>query len=127
MSGYSSLFAPARSAVGLGVAVDYALGWGLDGIRARIVDLAGRLRTGLSAIPGVTVRDLGVEPESNEPEIHGRDLADTGHAAGVADAAGGAAEVDSVATGVDGLAPDRPAQAFAWRNRSLGRALGLAG
>ena len=43
----------------LGTAVDYALGWGLDAIEQRVVSLADRLRSGLSAIPGVTVVDEG--------------------------------------------------------------------
>ncbi len=45
--------------VGLGVAVDYALGWGLDAIEARVTALANRLRTALSSIPDVTLQDLG--------------------------------------------------------------------
>jgi selenocysteine lyase/cysteine desulfurase len=45
--------------IGLGVAVDYALGWGLEAIRERAWCLAERLRERLSAVPGVTVRDLG--------------------------------------------------------------------
>ena len=47
--------------VGLGVAVDYALGVGLAAIRDRVYALADNLREGLSAIPGVAVKDLGVE------------------------------------------------------------------
>ena len=46
------------SKVGLGVAIDYALGWGLG---ARVQTLATALRSGLHAIPGVTVRDTGAE------------------------------------------------------------------
>ena len=45
--------------LGLGVAVDYALGWSLAAIAARVGNLAETLRHGLAAIPGVAVRDLG--------------------------------------------------------------------
>ena len=47
--------------IGLGVAVDYALAWGLEDIWARISHLANTLRTGLSHIPHVQVHDLGVQ------------------------------------------------------------------
>ena len=46
--------------VGLGVAIDYALSWGLDHIWARITALASMLRERLNALPGVTVRDPGL-------------------------------------------------------------------
>jgi selenocysteine lyase/cysteine desulfurase len=45
--------------LGLGAAVDYALGWGLAAIEARVVALAEDLRERLRAIPGVTVTDIG--------------------------------------------------------------------
>ena len=45
--------------LGLGAAVDYALGWGLAAIEARVVALAEDLRARLGAIPGVTVTDIG--------------------------------------------------------------------
>lgn len=45
----------------LGVAIDYALGWGLKAIRDRIQPLAQRLRDRLAAIDGVEVLDEGVE------------------------------------------------------------------
>ncbi len=47
--------------IGLGVAIDYALGWGLDTTYARVRELAERLRAQLSDLPQVTVRDLGAE------------------------------------------------------------------
>ena len=48
--------------LGLGAAVDYALGWGLTDIAARINTLAAELRRRLAQIPGVSVRDLGRRP-----------------------------------------------------------------
>jgi len=45
--------------LGLGVAIDYALSWGLDRTYARIVRLAEQLREQLAQIPGVLVCDLG--------------------------------------------------------------------
>jgi selenocysteine lyase/cysteine desulfurase len=47
--------------IGLGVAIDYALSWGLDHIWARITALASLLRERLAALPRVTVRDPGAE------------------------------------------------------------------
>ncbi len=45
--------------IGLGVAVDYALGLGLDAIRSRVAELAERLRAELREIDGVTLLDRG--------------------------------------------------------------------
>jgi selenocysteine lyase/cysteine desulfurase len=45
--------------IGLGVATDYALSWGLENIYKGISMLANQLRERLSQIPEVTVRDLG--------------------------------------------------------------------
>jgi cysteine desulfurase / selenocysteine lyase len=47
--------------VGLGVAVDYALGVGLEAIEARVRALAAALRERLEAIPGVGLHDTGRE------------------------------------------------------------------
>ncbi len=46
--------------IGLGVAIDYALGWGLDAIWERVSSLAEKLRSRLNQIPVVEVQDLGV-------------------------------------------------------------------
>ena len=45
--------------IAMGTAVEYALDWGLEAIEARIATLAGTLRDGLAALPGVTLRDRG--------------------------------------------------------------------
>lgn len=47
--------------IGLGVAIDYALEFGLQEIWSRVQRLAAELRARLSAIIGVTVTDLGIE------------------------------------------------------------------
>ncbi len=46
--------------IGLGVAIDYALQWDMQNIWRRIKNLAYLLRTHLSPLPGVIVRDRGV-------------------------------------------------------------------
>ncbi|HEY7415017.1 MAG TPA: aminotransferase class V-fold PLP-dependent enzyme [Ktedonobacteraceae bacterium] len=46
--------------IGLGTAIDYAISWGIENIWRRVQLLAYRLRTQLSALPGVIVHDRGV-------------------------------------------------------------------
>jgi selenocysteine lyase/cysteine desulfurase len=45
--------------IGLGVAIDYALGWGLEAIEERVTGLADRLRQALQDLDGVKVQDQG--------------------------------------------------------------------
>lgn len=45
--------------IGLGVAVDYALSWGLEAIEARVTGLAERPRELLTSVEGVHVHDQG--------------------------------------------------------------------
>jgi selenocysteine lyase/cysteine desulfurase len=46
----------------LGVAIDYALDWGLEAISLRVRSLATALRQKLADVDGVTLTDQGVEP-----------------------------------------------------------------
>lgn len=48
--------------LGLAAAIDYALGWSLAAIEARVHSLATQLRNGLQQVTGVTIRDLGANP-----------------------------------------------------------------
>lgn len=45
--------------IGLGTAIEYATSWGVENTWQRIRSLASTLRSKLSSIPGVKVRDLG--------------------------------------------------------------------
>jgi cysteine desulfurase/selenocysteine lyase len=45
--------------IGIGVAVDYALSWGLEAIETRVTGLADRLRETLTTMAGVNVHDQG--------------------------------------------------------------------
>jgi selenocysteine lyase/cysteine desulfurase len=47
--------------IGLGVAIDYALAWGLDNTWTRVLNLSNTLRTRLQHIPEVQVHDLGFQ------------------------------------------------------------------
>ncbi|MHA6781745.1 aminotransferase class V-fold PLP-dependent enzyme [Pseudonocardia saturnea] len=47
--------------LGLGAAIDYALGWGLPAIRDRVYELADDLRGMLADLQGVRVHDIGAE------------------------------------------------------------------
>jgi selenocysteine lyase/cysteine desulfurase len=46
--------------IGLGTAIDYAMNWGIENIWRRVKALAYHLRTQLTPLPGVIVRDRGV-------------------------------------------------------------------
>jgi selenocysteine lyase/cysteine desulfurase len=45
--------------LGLGAAAEYAMAIGMDAIERRVVELGALLRTALSAVPGIQVRDRG--------------------------------------------------------------------
>jgi cysteine desulfurase / selenocysteine lyase len=59
---FESWEASVAARLGLGAAAEYALAWGPDAIWERVRELAGALRAGLAAVPGVVLRDLGPEP-----------------------------------------------------------------
>jgi cysteine desulfurase / selenocysteine lyase len=48
--------------LGLGAAIDYALDWGIEAIKARIDLLSAHLRRRLADLKGVRLRDLGPDP-----------------------------------------------------------------
>lgn len=60
MQRFESFESNLAARVGLGVAIDYAMQWGPDVTWRRVRELAYTLRTRLSAIPGVIVRDRGI-------------------------------------------------------------------
>lgn len=61
--------------LGLGVAVDHALEWGLESIADRIGSLSRLLRSRLAEVPGVQLRDQGHRPNGiNTFTIEGRPL-----------------------------------------------------
>lgn len=60
MGRFESFECSVAARIGLGVAIDYAMQWGIDVTWRRVRDLAYALRTQLSPIPGVIVRDRGV-------------------------------------------------------------------
>jgi cysteine desulfurase/selenocysteine lyase len=70
--------------IGLGVAIDYAMQWGVDTTWRRIKTLAYQLRTQLSPLPGVIVHDRGIIQcgivtftiEDKEPEAIQQELSD---------------------------------------------------
>ena len=95
--------------IGLGVAVDYALDWGLEAIYARVRMLAELLRERLARIPGVVVRDLGAERcgivtltvEGKEPAALREALA--AKAINVAVSTRSATQFDMAARGLDAI------------------------
>ena len=95
--------------LGLGVAVDYALGLGLPAIAARCTELSRSLRAGIAALPGAQVHDLGPDPASlvtctlagwQAPGLRAA-LKEAGIAAGLSEAA--AAPYDAAARGLPPL------------------------
>jgi cysteine desulfurase / selenocysteine lyase len=58
---FESWEANVATKIGLGVAADYALEWGLESIHSRVVRLAAQLRQRLADLPGVIIRDQGQE------------------------------------------------------------------
>ncbi len=60
MERFESFESNVAARIGLGVAIDYAMQWGIDATWRRVRDLAYALRTQLSPIPGVIVHDRGI-------------------------------------------------------------------
>ncbi len=95
--------------IGLGVAIDYALAWGLGPIRRRVTGLADALRARLAEIPGVSLRDLGIarcgivsfEVEGRDPLAVRAALARAGFNIETSSAA--ATRLDMTARGLDCL------------------------
>ena len=73
--------------IGLGVAVDYALGWGLEAIEDRVVKLAHHLRLRLDEELGLPVYDLGARKcgivTTALPGIEAAELRNRLHAQGI--------------------------------------------
>ncbi|MGB8509514.1 MAG: aminotransferase class V-fold PLP-dependent enzyme [Pyrinomonadaceae bacterium] len=70
--------------IGLGVAIDYALDWGLDLIWARVKKLGEILRARLTALGFVTVQDLGADRCGIVTfNVHGKDSAEVQRALSV--------------------------------------------
>jgi selenocysteine lyase/cysteine desulfurase len=95
--------------IALGVAIDYALEWGLDAIRERVYALAATLRAFLSELPGVATHDLGKERcgivtftvDGKEPETIRRHLAE--HHINVSVSARSSTLLDMEARGLENL------------------------
>lgn len=95
--------------IALGVAIDYALQWGLDATRQRVTTLAETLRSRLRDLPLVETHDLGKERcgivtftvEGKEPEEIRRALAE--HRINVSVSARSSTLLDMEARGLENL------------------------
>lgn len=95
--------------IGLAVAVDYALAIGMPAIESRVAVLAETLRTGLSALSGVTVHDLGAQKaglvtftkDGEEPSAVATRLA--GHSINISTSARTSAQLDFGPRGLNAL------------------------